>query len=86
VSRFAVIGAAALVTAIVLPLAIGVGVDSPHTQFTEPEAFRKSFPVWMPAWSFWTQQAIFWIWGLSLGLATFAYWRATRPVGRAAPV
>jgi hypothetical protein len=32
----------------------------------------------LPAWSFWGQLAIFWIWGASLTAATFLYWRETR--------
>ena len=31
----------------------------------------------MPGWSFWGQVATFWVWGLSLSAATFAYWRTT---------
>ncbi len=37
----------------------------------------------MPPWSFWGQVAVFWVWGLSLPVATFAYWR--RPRTRRAP-
>jgi hypothetical protein len=32
----------------------------------------------LPAWSFWGQLAIFWIWGAALTAATFLYWCDTR--------
>jgi hypothetical protein len=32
----------------------------------------------LPGWSFWGQIATFWIWGVSLAVATAAYWHATR--------
>jgi hypothetical protein len=32
----------------------------------------------LPGWSFWGQVATFWIWGVSLGIATAAYWLDTR--------
>jgi hypothetical protein len=60
-----------------LILSIAVAAESPLTQFTDPEAFRRSFPDWMPAWAFWTQHAVLWAWGLSLALATLVFWRRT---------
>ena len=32
----------------------------------------------LPGWSFWGQVATFWLWGVSLAVATLAYWRSTR--------
>jgi hypothetical protein len=32
----------------------------------------------LPGWSFWGQVACFWIWGVSLTIATAAYWLASR--------
>lgn len=32
----------------------------------------------LPAWSFWLQVATFWIWGMSLAIATALYWYDTR--------
>jgi hypothetical protein len=75
VSPRAVIVPAALVSLFVLSIA--VAAESPLTQFTDPEAFRRSFPGWMPAWAFWMQQAVLWTWGLSLAVATVVFWRRT---------
>lgn len=74
--RAAVIVPAGLVSLFVLSIA--VAAESPSQQFTDPEAFRRSFPDWMPAWSFWAQQAVLWTWGLSLALAVLIYWRRPR--------
>ena len=35
----------------------------------------------LPGWSFWGQVASFWIWGVSLTVATAAYWRAAPRAG-----
>jgi hypothetical protein len=32
----------------------------------------------LPGWSFWGQVATFWVWGVSLAVATAAYWRDMR--------
>ena len=36
----------------------------------------------LPGWSFWGQLATFWVWGVSLAVATGAYWWATRTAAR----
>jgi hypothetical protein len=38
----------------------------------------------LPGWSFWGQVATFWVWGVSLTVATLAYWRSTRTPRRSA--
>ena len=35
----------------------------------------------LPGWSFWGQVATFWIWGVSLTVATAAYWHAASRAG-----
>ena len=37
----------------------------------------------LPGWSFWGQVATFWLWGVSLAVATAAYWLAARDDKRA---
>ena len=32
----------------------------------------------LPGWSYWGQVATFWVWDVSLTVATFAYWRRSR--------
>jgi len=43
-----------------------------HGGILRPEGFPDE-----PAWSLWAHQAVFLVWGASLAVATFAYWRAT---------
>jgi hypothetical protein len=38
----------------------------------------------LPGWSFWGQVASFWVWGVSLAVATAAYWWSARGGRRAA--
>jgi hypothetical protein len=76
IPRWAVLATGALVSVMVLSLA--TGMQSPHVQVADPEAFRRSFPDWLPLWAFWTQQAIFWVWGLAIGAATIGYWLRLR--------
>jgi hypothetical protein len=76
IPRWAVLDTCALVTVMVLSLT--TGLQSPHEQITDPEAFRRSFPDWMPLWAFWTQQSIFWVWGFVMGAATIGYWLRLR--------
>jgi hypothetical protein len=63
---------------VVLPLLAPIGILATFNHwslqyifdgFTMPGEVAEG----IPAWSFWTQVAIFWIWGVSLTLATAAY-------------
>lgn len=42
--------------------------------FAMPDEVSKT----LPAWSFWMQVAIFWVWGVSLAISTGIYWFQTR--------
>jgi len=69
---------ALVVSVLLVPIAILAGFNAwslcPITDgFVMPEANAG-----LPGWSFWGQVATFWVWGVSLAVATLAYWKATR--------
>jgi hypothetical protein len=64
-------------------LSSSVGSQPPYEAFTDPDGFRRSISPedWAPAWFFWAQQTLFLVWGLSLAIATAAYWHKVRRAG-----
>jgi hypothetical protein len=57
----------------------GANLDALHEIVVHGEPQRPSGFADEPAWSLWAHQIVFLVWGSSLTVATFAYWRATRP-------
>lgn len=72
------VGHRAVVGVLAMPIAILASANA-----TTLPAMLDGFTIpagnaGLPGWSFWGQVVTFWAWGLSLTVATLAYWRSTR--------
>ncbi len=64
---------------VIVPLLAPIAILALANAFTVGLVLEDGFAVpadndGLPAWSFWGQLAIFWIWGAALTAATFLYW------------